>query len=104
MLFIVVRFLRNVLHLLPISIRTFIVKKTTTLPIRLSRSILNHVTRPIGDERNWIHKIEQSTWKGVWIAPNLNSLKEAEDTALNNDLVVLYTHGNYAILLNNCML
>lgn len=92
---LVMQFLRNLLHLLPISVRAFIVKKTTSSPLWLARFISNLATKPIGDERKWIHKIEQSTWKGVWIVPNLNSLKQAEDAALNNDLVILYTHGNY---------
>lgn len=88
-------YLRSLLHVVPISVRRSIVKKSTTVPLWLSRSILNFATCPIGDERKWIHRIKQSTWKGVWIVPNLNSLKQAEDTALNNDLVILYSHGKY---------
>lgn len=78
--------------------RRYFVKWSVVVPLWLSRFVLNLATSPIGDERKWIHKIKQSTWRGVWIVPNLNSLKQAEDTALNNDLVVLYIHGNYSIL------
>lgn len=65
------------------------------VPLSLSRFFLNFGTTPIGDERQWIHKIEQSTWRGVWIVPNVQTSKQAEDTALISDLIVLYTHGNY---------
>lgn len=88
-------YLRDSLHVIPISVRRSIVKRSTTVPLWLSRLILNFATSPIGDERKWIHKIKQNTWKGVWIVPDLKTLKQAEDTALNNDLVILYTHGNY---------
>lgn len=64
-------------------------------PLWLSRLILNIGTSPIGDEIKWVQKIEQSSWKGVWILPNLNNLNLAEDTAVNSDLIILYTHGNY---------
>lgn len=87
--------LRSLLHVLPISVRRHIVETIMNAPLWLSRLILNIATNPIGDQRKWIHEIEQSTWKGAWIVPDLNSLKEAEDTASNNDLVIFYTHGNY---------
>lgn len=86
-------YLRNSLQLIPISIRRSIVKKSTTVPLWLSRFTLNLATSPIGDERKWIHKVVQSTWKGAWIVPNLSTLKQAEDAASRNDLVLLYTHG-----------
>ncbi|KAJ6627577.1 Acetyl-hydrolase [Pseudolycoriella hygida] len=84
---------RNLLHIIPISVRRSIVKRVTSIPLWLSRFFLNIATSPIGDEWKWIHKIEQSTWKGVWIAPDIKNSKQAEDAALNNDLTILYTHG-----------
>lgn len=75
------------------SRRRSFVKGSVLVPLWVSRFVLNFTTAPIGDERKWIHKIKQPTWRGVWIAPNLKNLKQAEDTALNNDLVVLYIHG-----------
>lgn len=86
--------MRNLLVRLPISVRRYIVEKITSAPLRLSRLILNWATRPIGDEIKWIHKIEKNTWKGVWIVPNLNNLKQAEDEAVSKDLILFYTHGN----------
>lgn len=83
------------MHLIPISVRGSILKKSKYLPLWLLRIITNISTRPIGDEIKWIHKIEQNSWQGVWIVPDLNNLQQAEHTAVNNDLVVFYTHGNY---------
>lgn len=77
------------------SRRRSFVKGSVLVPLWFARMILKFTTSPIGDERKWIHKIKKSTWRGVWIVPNLNSSKQAEDAALNNDLVVLYIHGNY---------
>lgn len=90
--------LRNVLHAIPISVRRLIVKKSTNLPLWFNRFVLNVSTSPIGDEIKWIHNIKQSTWEGVWIVPNLESVKQAEYAAVNSDLVLLYTHGNYILL------
>lgn len=83
--------------MLPLSVRRYIVKLTISSPLWLSRFILSIGTQPIGDENGWIHKIEQRTWKGVWIVPYLNSVEQAESAALNSDLVVLYAHGNYVV-------
>ncbi|XP_037050124.1 esterase-like [Bradysia coprophila] len=85
--------LRNLLHMLPYCVRRFIVRTTLYSPLWLSRLVMNFGTRPVGDESKWIHKIEQNTWKGVWIVPDLDSLEQAECDALSNDLVVLYAHG-----------
>lgn len=82
------------MYVIPMSVRRSIVKNTTILPLWLARFFLNLATSPIGDERKWIHKIQRTSWRGVWIVPNLRNLKQAEDTALTNDLVILYAHGN----------
>lgn len=87
------QFSRYLLHIIPVSLRFFILKFSLLLPLRLSKLCLNLVTRPIGDEWKWIHKIKQNTWSGVWIVPNLNSFKQAEEEAKNNDVVILYNHG-----------
>ena len=86
--------LRNVLLLIPISMRRSILKGSPRIPLWFSRLLFKMVTSPVGDEYKWIHPIEKLTWKGVWIAPNITSVKQAEDAALNNDLTILYTHGN----------
>ncbi|XP_037043920.1 esterase-like [Bradysia coprophila] len=90
---LMLRCFRTVLFILPFAVRRFIVKTTLILPLSLARFFLNIGTRPIGDEHKWIQKIEQKTWKGVWIVPNLTSLEQAEDVASNSDLVVFYAHG-----------
>ncbi|KAG4073875.1 hypothetical protein HA402_014080 [Bradysia odoriphaga] len=80
-------------HNIPIDVHRSIVKRSTLVPLWFARFVLNFATGPIGEERKWTHKIKQTAWKGVWIVPNRNSLKEAEDAALNSDLVILYAHG-----------
>ncbi|KAG4073991.1 hypothetical protein HA402_014196 [Bradysia odoriphaga] len=89
----ILRYLRHVLCLLPFPVRRFIVRTTLSSSLWLSRLILNIGTRPVGNERKWIYKIEKETWKGVWIAPSLTSLEQAESVALDSDLVVFYAHG-----------
>lgn len=77
------------------SLKRYFVKMSVVVPLCVSRLVVYLATSPIGDERKWIHKIKQNTWTGVWIVPNLNTLLQAEDAALQSDLIVLYIHGNY---------
>lgn len=91
-------YLRDLLHKVPMAIRRSVMRSSTLVPLWVCRFILNIATSPIGDEWKWIHKVKQDTWKGYWIVPNRNSLKQAEDAALNSDLVVLYAHGNYDLI------
>lgn len=84
---------RNSLHLVPISIRRFLLANSRLIPLKITRILLYLATSPIGKENKWIQKVTEDTWTGVWIAPNLNSLKQAEEMALNNDLVIIYIHG-----------
>jgi hypothetical protein len=51
-------------------------------------------TSPFGNQKKWVHKIKKDTWEGNWITPNLKNVKEAETTALDKDLIILYIHGN----------
>ncbi|KAI9478001.1 MAG: alpha/beta hydrolase fold-domain-containing protein [Benjaminiella poitrasii] len=51
-------------------------------------------TQPLGSENSWIHKLnKRDVWEGVWIAPHLKSVLHAEETAPDQDLIILYFHG-----------
>jgi len=85
---------RNMRHRTPMLIRRSVIRRLFfPHPLWLFRILLNLVTMPIGDEKKWIHEITHSTWKGVWIVQSMQSLKQAEVAALNNDLVILYAHS-----------
>lgn len=90
---LILLWLQNLFLALPFRVRKFLVKGVLRLPLWLSRLIMNISTTPAGDEPKWIHKIERPTWKGVWIVPDLNTLEQAEQEALSNDVVVFYAHG-----------
>ncbi|KAI9273979.1 Alpha/Beta hydrolase protein [Helicostylum pulchrum] len=84
---------RDGLHLIPISIRRFALASSWILPVVLNRLILYVGTSPIGNENQWLQRVKKSTWEGVWIGSNLNSLKQAEKIALNQDVILFYIHG-----------
>jgi len=84
---------RDFLHFIPMSARRGIIRSSGSAPLWFTRFLSNLATNPIGEERKWIHRIKHDAWRGNWVVPNLNNLKEAEDTALSNDVVILYIHG-----------
>lgn len=90
---LVVQCLRDSLHLIPISIRRLMLANSSFLPLKISRVLMYLATAPTEKESKWIQKVAEDTWKGVWIAPNINSLQQAEEMALINDLIILYIHG-----------
>lgn len=44
-------------------------------------------------EKSWIHHVSKDSWKGVWIASDLKDLKQAEEVAPEQDVIILYMHG-----------
>lgn len=59
----------------------------------LNRLVLYAGTSPIGKENQWLQRVKKSTWEGVWIGPNLTCLKQAEEIASNQDVILFYVHG-----------
>lgn len=90
---LVIQTIRNSTLYVPLSIRRLAMINSTMLPFQLSRLGLYFALSPIGKEKKWIHKIKQDSWNGNWIAPNLKSLKEVEQSAVNKDVIILYIHG-----------
>ena len=77
----------------PFFIRRIVLSYSHLVPLFIHRRMTFLATCPLGQERHWIHNITEETWKGVWIAPNLKDLKQAEEIAPDQDLIILYIHG-----------
>lgn len=87
------KLVRDGLHFIPISIRRLALSNSWRLPLRTNRFFLNMGTCPIGKENQWVQKVKKDNWEGVWIGPNLNSLNQAEEIAVNQDVILYYIHG-----------
>ncbi|OBZ82578.1 Esterase [Choanephora cucurbitarum] len=84
---------RQVIGLLPYSIKRVILGRTFYFPLFISRRVLFFLTQPLASERRWIHKVIREDWKGVWITPHAKNATEAEKQATELDRIILYIHG-----------
>ncbi|CAO0800154.1 unnamed protein product [Mucor circinelloides] len=90
----VMKTMRAPLSETPFSVRRVIARYSYLMPLFVHRQMIYIATHPLTQaEKSWIHHISKESWKGVWIAPHLKDLKQAEEVAPEQDLIILYTHG-----------
>jgi hypothetical protein len=87
--------LRNAIPKIPFPVRRFLCAHAHWMPLFLMRGLLSLATCPLSADRKWIHPVaSQETWKGIWINPFVKSAEQVEEIAPDQDLVILYFHGN----------
>ncbi|KAL9550789.1 hypothetical protein MBANPS3_004573, partial [Mucor bainieri] len=78
----------------PFSVRRVLSINSYLAPLALRRNLIYFATYPLTRaDKSWIHHIAAESWKGVWIAPNVKDVKQAQEIAPEQDLVILYIHG-----------
>ncbi|CEP15512.1 hypothetical protein [Parasitella parasitica] len=78
----------------PFFVRRVLARCSYLLPLSIRRRMIVISTYPLGQEvKSWVHEISKETWKGVWIAPKLKDIRQAEENAPEQDLILLYIHG-----------
>jgi hypothetical protein len=86
---------RSALPKIPFPVRRFLCAHAHWMPLFVIRYLLSLATLPMPADRKWIHPlVSQQTRKGIWINPFVKNAKQAEETAPDQDLVILYFHGN----------
>ncbi|KAK4515095.1 holocytochrome c synthase [Mucor velutinosus] len=86
--------LRAPLSETPFSVRRVLTVNSYLAPLFFRRAMIYAATYPLTQaEKSWIHHISEASWNGVWIAPNLKDVKQAQEIAPEQDLVILYIHG-----------
>ncbi|GAN05597.1 acetyl-hydrolase [Mucor ambiguus] len=78
----------------PFSVRRVLTINSYLAPLSFRRNLIYLTTCPLTRaEKSWVHQISRESWKGVWIAPSLKDVKQAEEVAPEQDLIILYIHG-----------
>lgn len=89
---------RNALPKIPFPLRRFLCAHAHWMPLIVVRKLLALATHPLPADKKWIHPIvSQETWKGIWVNPLIKNAKQAEETALDQDLIILYIHGKASL-------
>lgn len=88
--------LRAPLSETPFSVRRVLSINSYLAPLSLRRNMIYAATYPLTRaDKSWIHRISKEAWKGAWIvAPNnVKDVKQAQEVAPEQDLIILYIHG-----------